>query len=75
MSTEAQPSSFQPTAIALPAASIADMSTEASRLGLSVEAYVLGIHAVQTGRISKQTLETIGKLFARDDEILRELAK
>ncbi len=53
----------------------AGISAEAQRLGLSVATYLLGIHAVQTGRITRQTFETVGKLFVRDDEILRELAK
>lgn len=76
MSTSNLPSaSSTGTTVTFTPDSYASIAAEANRLGLPMDAYLVALNAVQTGRISTETLEIAGKVFTRDHEILRELAK
>ena len=63
------------TTVTFSADAYSSIAQEAARLGLPVDAYLVAINAVQTGRITREMLEIIGEIFTNDDEILRELAK
>lgn len=75
MSTEHVSVEQLKTTVVFPRDAFESIEAEAKRLGLPVEAYLSAIHDVQTGRISSRFVEIAGKLFARDDAVLRELAQ
>jgi hypothetical protein len=75
MSTENIPSAPSGVSVTFTSDSYAAIAAEANRLGLPVDAYLVALNAVQAGRVTTETLEIAGRVFVRDHEILRELAK
>jgi hypothetical protein len=61
--------------LSLPADIAGEMQRAAAAFGLRTESYVMILHAISTGKVSRSFLREAQEVFVNDRQVLEELAK